>query len=191
VARDQTKKSNNPYRLLDLSPLRACAELEVLDIGYSRPRVTDLSPLANCTMLRQLIIRHTNVRDLRPLGACKHLEYLDMEGTLVDDLSPLAECDSLAFLFIQKNTRLAAWSLHPLHACKSLTQVTCSLKNIRGIKTTCEHFIYGRDDGDHAQEVKRYSHPDLPGVEFEVTDDSDSDRDLHVSLIKLNHIVHF
>ncbi|KAJ1632972.1 hypothetical protein T492DRAFT_837979 [Pavlovales sp. CCMP2436] len=171
-ASDQTnRKTNNPFRFLDLAPLRYCRQLEELDLGHSRHRVTDLSPLAHCTILRVLNIRHTQVASLQPLAACKQLKELDMMQTLVADLSPLAACPALERLNIQKCKHISTVS--PLAACKILEWIGCSI-HLQGItEKTAANYYYDADEDYDYETNPTYSHPDLPGVDIEVNDADD------------------
>jgi hypothetical protein len=110
----------------DLSPLRACSTLEVLDLRGSLFEAIDLSPLTGCPALRRLELGHNLLGeiDLRPLAACPQLEYLDLSimsdveanerhRLRVIDLSPLARSDALETLLLGGNS-LRAIDLSPL-----------------------------------------------------------------------------
>jgi Leucine-rich repeat (LRR) protein len=162
TASDQANRlRDNAFRPLDLSPLVACSQLEVLDIGHSR--VTDLSPLAHCTMLRVLTIDSTQVASLQPLVACKQLKRLNMVHTLVADLSPLAACPALEYLDMQQNKHIL--SVSPLAACMMLKRLSCSMHLIQEVEKIQAEKIHS------FAYYHIYWHPGLPGVNILVDDD--------------------
>jgi internalin A len=113
----------NPHRspggaLLDLSVLRKCPHLAVLEIpgqnvrtldgldghrilhtlDVSSTRVADLGPLAGLPGLAVLRLRHTRVTSLAPLASVATLEELDIAHTAVADISVLRQLPALASL---------------------------------------------------------------------------------------------
>ena len=95
-----------------LRPLAELKNLEGLSLGNTqvsglppdnslyRPRVSDLSPLAELKSLRAIDLRMTYVSDLSPLAELKSLRTLDLGKTRVSDLSPLAELKNLKTLVL-------------------------------------------------------------------------------------------
>ena len=78
-------------KVSDLSPLKGMP-LEFLNLR--KVPVTDLSPLAECKSLRELIFHTTHVGDLSPLRGLRNLEWLDCSGEWpkegkLSDLGPL------------------------------------------------------------------------------------------------------
>ena len=113
----------NPHRspggeLLDLSVLRKCPHLAVVEIprqnvraldgleGHRNlhtvdvrfTRVTDLGPLAGLPSLAVLRLRHTRLTTLAPLASVSTLEELDIAHTAVADISVLRQLPALASL---------------------------------------------------------------------------------------------
>jgi internalin A len=113
----------NPHRspsgaLLDLSVLRKCPHLSVVEIprqnvraldgleghrnlhtvDVSSTRVADLGPLAGLPSLAVLRLRHTRVTTLAPLDSVPTLEELDIAHTAVADISVLRQLPALASL---------------------------------------------------------------------------------------------
>lgn len=113
----------NPHRspsgaLLDLSVLRKCPQLSVVEIprqnvraldgleghrnlhtvDVSSTRVADLGPLAGLPSLAVLRLRHTRVTTLAPLDSVPTLEELDIAHTAVADISVLRQLPALASL---------------------------------------------------------------------------------------------
>ncbi len=113
----------NPHRspggaLLDMSVLRKCPHLAVVEIpgqnvrvldgleghrnlhtvDVSSTRVADLGPLAGLPCLAVLRLRHTRVTTLTPLASVPTLEELDIAHTAVADISALRQLPALASL---------------------------------------------------------------------------------------------
>ena len=113
----------NPHRLpggalLDLSVLRTCPHLTIVEIprqnvraldgleGHRNlhtldvrsTRVADLGPLAGLPGLAVLRLRHTRVTNLAPLASVSTLEELDIAHTAVADISVLRQLPALASL---------------------------------------------------------------------------------------------
>lgn len=125
---------------LDLSPLHACPDLEVVElpgvtvrsltglqrhahlhtVDVSGSPVVDLTPLADLPALTVLRLRHTRVADLRPLSKVLTLEELDVAHTRVEGVAPLAGLPRLRRLDLRatKTTDLA-----PLHQLPALQEV--------------------------------------------------------------------
>ncbi|RXK80665.1 hypothetical protein EST62_12540 [Chlorobaculum sp. 24CR] len=104
--------------LLDLSVLRNCSHLAVVEIpeqnvrsldgvenhqelhtlDLSFTRVADLTPLVGLPGLAILRLRHTRVADLAPLASISTLQELDIAHTPVADISALRHHPSLVAL---------------------------------------------------------------------------------------------
>lgn len=116
-------RQTNPHEspggaLLDLSALRKCPRLTVVEIpeqnvrslagmenhkdlhtlDVSFTRVADLTPLAGLPGLTILRLRHTRVADLAPLDSIPTLQELDIAHTPVADISALRHHPSLVAL---------------------------------------------------------------------------------------------
>lgn len=81
----------------DIVPLKYCKDLVFLDLGHGN-RISDLSPLANLTNLRALIVSMNKVEDLSPLAQLKELECLEIYQNPIKDLSVIAELPKLKYL---------------------------------------------------------------------------------------------
>jgi hypothetical protein len=113
----------NPHQfpsgaLLDLSVLRKCPHLAVVEIprhnvrvldgleghrnlhtvDVSSTRVADLGPLGGLQSLAVLRLRHTRVTTLAPLASVSTLEELDIAHTAVADISVLRQLPALTSL---------------------------------------------------------------------------------------------
>lgn len=81
----------------DIVPLKYCKDLVFLDLGHGN-RISDLTPLANLTKLRALIISMNKVEDLSPLSQLKELECLEIYQNPIQDLSVITELPKLKYL---------------------------------------------------------------------------------------------
>jgi hypothetical protein len=104
--------------LLDLSVLRKCPHLAIVEIprqnvraldgleghrdlhtvDVSSTRVADLGPLSRLPSLAVLRLRHTRVTTLAPLASVTTLEELDIAHTAVADIAVLRQLPALASL---------------------------------------------------------------------------------------------
>ena len=101
--------------MVDLWPLAAMADLEVLDLADNA--VGDVAALGNLEHLRVLDLSGNVVSDLWPLAAMADLEVLNLGDNAVSDLSPLAGLTALRRLDLSGN-RVA--DLRPLSGLRRL-----------------------------------------------------------------------
>ena len=80
----------------------------------------DLSPLAELTELRALILANSGIVDLRPLAGLTRLQHLDLSNNQIVDVTPLAALQGLLFLFLQDNAIGDLTPLAPLGGLVSL-----------------------------------------------------------------------
>lgn len=80
----------------DLSNLRYCTEVEVLDFGHFG--VSDLSFIEYMPKLRYLLILETKITDLTAVGNCTSLEYAELATINVTDFWPLTNLTNLKCL---------------------------------------------------------------------------------------------
>ena len=91
----------------DISPLAGLTQLRQLHLrGYS---ISDISPLAELTRLTHLYLAGNNISDVSPLAGLTHLGVLSLDGNNISDISPLAGLTQLQWLYIRGdiNNRLA------------------------------------------------------------------------------------
>lgn len=125
---------------LDLSPLHACPDLEVVElpgvtvrslagleghvhlhtVDVSGSPVDDLTPLADLPALAILRLRHTRVADLRPLSTVSTLEELDVAHTGVERVAPLAGLPRLRRLDLRATNTTDVTPLHELPALQEV-----------------------------------------------------------------------
>ncbi|MCR5566337.1 MAG: hypothetical protein K6F61_05760 [Clostridiales bacterium] len=102
----------------EISQVRYCKNLLVLDIGYSP--VENLDFLYDLPELRILIAAVCDVTDITPIASLKHLEYLELFRNNITDISCLTSLDHLMDLNLVRN-KIA--DLTPLTEMKSLKRL--------------------------------------------------------------------
>ncbi len=85
--------------LTDISALAGLPVLRKLWISENS-NLKDLTPLAECPALEELLAYDTGVMDLTPLRGLQKLREITLSGSLVRDVSPLAESPSLEMLWL-------------------------------------------------------------------------------------------
>ncbi|MEO1428521.1 MAG: leucine-rich repeat domain-containing protein [Cyanobacteria bacterium J06633_8] len=76
-------------------------KIQILDL--SSHEISDLSPLAQLTNLRELYLSYNQIRDLSPLSRLTNLKFLFLESNQIGDLSPLSQLTNLTWLFVGEN----------------------------------------------------------------------------------------
>ena len=84
--------------------------------------MTELGPLAACTLLQDLDCNDTGVSELGPLAECTVLQNLDCSGTGVTELGPLAACTGMVNLRCPASVTQAQIQLLQ-EACRNLEEV--------------------------------------------------------------------
>lgn len=87
-----------PKWLRDAIGVDYLATVDYVDLSHSE--VTDLSPLADLSKLKTLLLSHTTVKDLSPLTNLAELERLDLSNTQVSNLTPVANLTKLKSLSV-------------------------------------------------------------------------------------------
>lgn len=72
----------------DLSPISGLRRLRILNLTNC-DEVSDCSPLAAVTSIKELHLGSTGITDISPLAALTNLQFLDLRGTDVTDLAAL------------------------------------------------------------------------------------------------------
>ena len=88
--------------LRDLTGLEYAINLEDLSLG-TVGMVSDLTPLANLTSLRNLNVARNQISDIRPLAGLIGLTRLNLRNNHIRDLNPLAGLIELTFLSVRDN----------------------------------------------------------------------------------------
>lgn len=128
--------SKQPIRNLDFVAGRP---VRTLRAGFTE--ISDLTPLRGAPIQTLSLYYSGNVADLSPLADCKHLSELLVNGTLVADLAPLAKLP-LTSLGL---TRAPVRDLHPLKDCMTLRELRISMTQvtdctpIAGLRLTLLH----------------------------------------------------
>jgi Leucine-rich repeat (LRR) protein len=112
--------------LSDLSPLASCSMMESLVIDDSS--ITDISVVASMPLLEVfLCMRHAarpSIKDLSPLSSCPRLKHLSLWGNReLKDLTPLSACTALEYLCIRSCPLIT--SLAPLSTLQKLKSLYC------------------------------------------------------------------
>ena len=116
----------------DLSPLAELASLSVLRVGDNR--VTDIAPVAGLP-LTELSLAGNPVSDYTPLARITSLRQLTLTGNRVSDLSPLADLTSLTQLWLGAN---AISDVSPLARLRSLTHLNLGANAIQDVSSLGE-----------------------------------------------------
>lgn len=77
----------------DLSNLRYCTDIEVIDFGHYGVR--DISFIEYLPNLRYLLMLETYLSDLTAVGNCTSLEFAELSGTPITDFWPLTNLTNL------------------------------------------------------------------------------------------------
>ena len=104
--------------LVDVWPLAAMADLEVLDLDDNA--VSDVTALGNLEHLRVLDLSGNGVSDLWPLAAITDLEALDLGDNAVADITALGSLEHLRVLDLSGNAISDLWPLTGLTALRRL-----------------------------------------------------------------------
>jgi hypothetical protein len=113
----------------NLRSLEGCPSgLRNLHIGDC-PHLSDLSPLASCSMMAVLVINNSSISDVSAVSHMLRLERFvlqkDEEMPSVKDLSPFCSCPVLKELFLGGNDHLE--DLSPLSSCAALEELEINL----------------------------------------------------------------
>ncbi|NHJ13098.1 MAG: leucine-rich repeat domain-containing protein [Candidatus Thorarchaeota archaeon] len=127
----------NLFSEIDLEPLRRCKKLEVLKIGGNNAEGIDFAPLSSCPNLREIEITfrgRVSAIDLAPLNSCTNLENLALRYGRIPkiDLQPLEFVSRLQSLDLELND-LQGIDLMPLASCPDFRRLVLSNNKLRHI----------------------------------------------------------
>ncbi len=94
------------YNISDISPLAGLTNLKELDLGGNK--ISDISPLARLTNLQELDLDKNSISDISPLAGLTNLKELDLFENRISDISPLAGLTNLEELELRDNPLSAA-----------------------------------------------------------------------------------
>ena len=77
--------------------------LEMVLYGWSNPRLSDLSPIANLTQLTSLLLAACSISDITPLADLTQLEELNVGYNVIENIEPLANLTQLIHLRLTAN----------------------------------------------------------------------------------------
>ena len=156
----------------DLTGLEFAKNLTVLFIRYNP--LSDLSPLASLTKLREIQFADTEVADLSPLSGLSNLEVINASATRITSLAPLAGLKNLQKL---DTIHSDITDLSPLAGLTNLTRLllydckATDLSPLKGLtKLTWLGFPHTNDISDFSplSELTNLKHLDL--FHTEITD---------------------
>jgi len=133
----------------DIVPLRYMTELTALWFGIIDPfnQITDLSPLAGLTNLRDLYLIGDYISDITPLAGLENLTHLSFIRNQVVDISPLAGLTNLEMLQFGASQ---VSDITPLAGLTNLTSLDLSWNQITDITPlaglTNLHSLFLRDN---------------------------------------------
>lgn len=105
----------------NLMGLEYAVNLEIFDTNISNP-ITDITPLANLTNLKEINIKFANVKNLEPLKNLKNLEKLDLTSTNnAGDFSVLSNLTNLKELNLSQNNITVITDISKLTKLEKLT----------------------------------------------------------------------
>ncbi len=95
----------------DISKLKYCTDLEILDISYGwdnyssghNADLSDLSPLRNLTKLESLTLWGNKIRNLEPLSGLTNLTWLDLSHNRLSNIESLSGLTNLKGLDLSDN----------------------------------------------------------------------------------------
>ncbi|WP_418655015.1 leucine-rich repeat domain-containing protein [Anoxybacter fermentans] len=82
-------------RITDISPLAECTSLEYLRLVEIQ--IKDITPLTNLIFLSSLDLSSNLIEDITPLKNLNYLEWLNLNSNQINDLTPLVENTGLNF----------------------------------------------------------------------------------------------
>ena len=85
----------------DLSPLASLTALRDLDLAFNS--ISDVTPLAGLTSLTSLILQYNAISDVTPLASLTSLTNLQLSDNSISDPSPLATLTSLINFSLDSN----------------------------------------------------------------------------------------
>ena len=159
---DISTRKNKKWKFadIDLTPLGACHDLEVIKISGNGLKQIDLSPLSHCTKLKTLEItsqKNLQAIDLSPLSSCTKLRFLELNYCSLNhiDLKPLSSCN-IERLWLDNN-RLQNVNLSPLSSFEFLSVIVLSDNLIRSIDLSpleeCDSFRSLFLDGNQLERI--------------------------------------
>lgn len=107
--------------ITDITPLAHCRE--VRELILSANELESIEALRDCRQLKQLYLTKNPLSDLRPLQELPYLEELNLSKTLVTDIFPLAFVPKLRSLDLSET---AIHDFTPLKQVKSLKELEVS-----------------------------------------------------------------
>lgn len=116
-------------RITDISPLKNCTHLQYLNLSCA-VHLEDISPLKDCTELQTLRLAGSPVEDISVLSELSDLQVLNLSETKVTDLSPLTKLNDLTVLLINKTQPMNIKQLADISSLKILAACETGLSDL-------------------------------------------------------------
>lgn len=125
------------HRVTDISPLARLTKLEGLGLDQNRA-IADVSPLAGMTDLRWLDLQCNQVRDISALKNMSRLTYLNIMTNPISDVSVLGNFKGLTELWMDSSPLGDISALSQLTQLEILWMTVCQVKDITAISPLTE-----------------------------------------------------
>lgn len=135
------------FKVKSLEGLQYAKNLEWLSLVYQK--VSDLSPIKDCTKIRHLDLRDNKGIDINEISNLTNIEYLDIHETGVNDLSPLKNMKKMKMLVAYANN---IEDISPLSEMKEMVFLSLEYNNFGDISAlsgmkNLEHLNLGKTEG--------------------------------------------
>ncbi|EFM65350.1 leucine Rich Repeat protein [Peptostreptococcus stomatis DSM 17678] len=129
--------------VVDLSPLKACKNLEVLDLGdqylyENNQYLTDISPLGGLPNLKKLILKNNKIVDVTAISKLTNLEELDLYGNRgIKSIDGFEKLTKLRKLLL--NRTMGITDIEPLKECMDLEELSIQYNKVSSIEALKKH----------------------------------------------------
>ncbi|RKW10123.1 MAG: leucine-rich repeat domain-containing protein, partial [Catonella sp.] len=129
--------------IVDLSPLKACKNLEVLDLGdqylyENNQYLTDISPLGELINLKKLILKNNKIVDVTAISKLTKLEELDLYGNKgIKSIDGFENLTKLRKLLL--NRTMGITDIAPLKECMDLEELSIQYNKVSSIEALKNH----------------------------------------------------
>ena len=129
--------------IVDLIPLKACKNLEFLDLGdqylYENDQyLTDISPLGELINLKKLILKNNKIVDLTAISKLTKLEELDLYGNRgIKSIGGFENLTNLRKLLL--NRTMGITDIGPLKECRNLEELSIQYNKVSSIEALKDH----------------------------------------------------
>lgn len=130
----ESLNASNLY-ISELSGIEHLESLTSLDLSHNPDaseggQISNLEPLSQLTLLRELRLGNNRIDDISPLASLSSLEVLELNNNQIEDISPLSSLTALTTLKLDNN-RIS--NILPLESLESLSVIDLSYNEISDI----------------------------------------------------------